>query len=61
MPPKAEPARLSRHYRWTPEDLRILRECQALDGRAATDVIRRALLAYLEKLRRDKAQPLELE
>jgi hypothetical protein len=51
MPPKAEPARLSRHYRWTPEDLRILRECQELDGRTATDVIRRALLAYLEKLK----------
>jgi hypothetical protein len=51
MPPKAEPARLSRHYRWTPEDLRILRECQTLDGRTATDVIRRALLAYLAKLK----------
>jgi hypothetical protein len=51
MPPKAEPARLSRHYRWTPEDLAILRECQELDGRTATDVIRRALLAYLEKLK----------
>jgi hypothetical protein len=51
MPPKAEPARLSRHYRWTPEDLRILRECQTLDGRTATDTIRRALLAYLAKLK----------
>jgi hypothetical protein len=52
MPPKAEPQeRLSRHYRWTPEDLRILRECQELDGRTATDVIRRALAAYLVKLK----------
>jgi hypothetical protein len=52
MPPKAEPqARLSRHYRWTPEDLRILRECQTLDGRTATDVIRRALMAYLAMLK----------
>jgi hypothetical protein len=51
MPPKAEPARLSRHYRWTPEDLRILRECQELDGRTATDTIRRALMAYLAMLK----------
>jgi hypothetical protein len=51
MSSKAEPTRLSRHYRWTPEDLRILRECQALDGRIATDVIRRALLVYLKLLK----------
>lgn len=45
--------RVSAHYRWTPEDLRVLRECQRLDRRSATDVIRQAIRAYLVKLRRE--------
>jgi hypothetical protein len=43
----------SAHYRWTPEDETILRECQRLDSRSATDVIRQALRAYLRQLRRE--------
>jgi hypothetical protein len=39
-------------YRWTVEDLRILRECQQLSGLTETQTIREALKEWLPRLRK---------
>ena len=50
MPGKAEH---SRTFRLTPEDMRVLRECAERAESSEVDAVRKALRAYLAKLRRE--------